>query len=197
MIPNFERTPVGWTFADSDVALAELLDEFEFKARAAGAPVDQLAPGADPDEVRSVLESSGLACHPQLLEWFGWHNGYKSARPDAASSLPQMIASSVQSSAEWGCLPDPYQSWMLLSEEAWGPVVDLTADADQPITAAFASDDFNPDALARRGGLVYSLTTVVAWWIFGVDSGGYSWNGAAWEANPELLHPSQQAVHFF
>lgn len=181
----------------SNEPLSELLSEFESRARAAGAPVDQLAPGADPDDVRELLESSGLACHPELLEWFGWHNGHSTSRPDAANSLPQMIASSVQSSVEWGRLPDPNQTWMLLTEEAWGPVVDLATDATGPLRVAFASDDFNADALARRGGIVRSLTTVVSWWIFGIDAGGYSWNAIAWDINPESLHPSQRDAHFF
>ena len=166
-------------------------------ARAAGAPVDQLAPGVDADTVGRVFHSAGLPCHPELLEWFGWHDGYSEAKPSAAMSLPQMIAGPLRSSVEWGPLSDPNQAWMLLTEEAWGPAVDLGTPDSEPLRVGFVSDDFDPEGLARRGGVVRSLATMVAWWIIGIDSGGYVWNGIAWDVHEDLLHPSQRSAHFF
>jgi len=44
---------------------------------------------------------------------------------------------------------------------------------------------------------VVSLATVIAWWIEGIDSGGYAWEDGQWTVNANLLPESQRDVHFF
>lgn len=56
------------------MALLGALLEWEQLWRATGAPVDEiLAPGLRPDEVRASLGRESV--HPDVLTWFGWHNG--------------------------------------------------------------------------------------------------------------------------
>jgi len=193
VIGDFAKTIDGWTLASGE-SLSELLKRFETDAVAAGAPVDQLAPGL---QLAEIEEAFGFTPHPELVEWFQWHDGYTEDNPQAAGSLPQVIASSARSTVEWGRLPEPNESWMLVTEEAWGPVVDLESPASEPLRVAFASDDFDPDRAAAEGRLVRSLRTMVAWWIAGIGSGGYAWEGNHWVVNADLLPESQREVHFF
>lgn len=56
------------------MALADALHEWEQMWRATGAPVDEiLSAGLRPDEVRAAIGRE--AVHPDVLTWFGWHNG--------------------------------------------------------------------------------------------------------------------------
>lgn len=193
MTTGFVKTNDGWTLGSGE-SLTELLGRFESVAVAAGAPVDQLAPGLQLPEIENVF---GVRPHPELVEWFQWHNGYTKDNPQAAMSLPQMIASSAQSAVEWGRLPAPNESWMLITEEAWGPVVDIGSPDSESLRVAFASDDFNPERIAAEGRLAKSLGTMVAWWIAGIERGGYAWEEGRWVVNANLLAESQRDAHFF
>ena len=85
------KTRDGWTLGSGE-SLTDLLKRFESVAVAVGAPVDQLGPGLQLAEIEKAF---GVRPHPELVEWFQWHNGYTEDNPQAATSLPQMIASSA------------------------------------------------------------------------------------------------------
>jgi hypothetical protein len=52
------------------------LDDLEQRLRAFGAPiVDAFRPGAAPDKVRAALADEGLRAHPDVVAWWGWHDG--------------------------------------------------------------------------------------------------------------------------
>jgi hypothetical protein len=56
--------------------LRGVLDELEERLRAFGAPIVQaFRPGAPADEVRTVLATEGLQAHPDVVAWWGWHDG--------------------------------------------------------------------------------------------------------------------------
>ncbi len=61
---------------DEPTELQRLLGELEQRLRAFGAPIVQaFRPGAPADEVRTVLAAEGLQAHPDVVAWWGWHDG--------------------------------------------------------------------------------------------------------------------------
>jgi len=53
-----------------------VLDELAEVLRAAGDPViEVLAPPLQPTKVRAQLDAVGIASPPDVVAWFGWHNG--------------------------------------------------------------------------------------------------------------------------
>lgn len=67
------------------MTLLDALLAWEKQWRATGAPVEEiLAPGLSPDEVRATLSRDDV--HPDVLTWFGWHNGGATALWDALPS---------------------------------------------------------------------------------------------------------------
>jgi hypothetical protein len=56
------------------MALADALQAWDEAWSATGAPIEELiAPGIGPDQVRAALGRENV--HPDVLTWFGWHNG--------------------------------------------------------------------------------------------------------------------------
>lgn len=52
------------------------LDELEHRLAAFGAPiVDAFRPGVPADEVRAIVGAEGVNVHPDVVEWWGWHDG--------------------------------------------------------------------------------------------------------------------------
>ena len=52
------------------------LDELEQRLAAFGARiVDAFRPGAPADEVRAIVGAEGVHAHPDVVDWWGWHDG--------------------------------------------------------------------------------------------------------------------------
>ena len=197
---KFSETRSGWMLEGaSPNRLRDLLEEFGQVAAAAGAPVFELAPGLPEDDVTGTLRDAGLPCPGELVVWFGWHNGHSAEKPGAASSLPQMIASSLSSAINYGLVPTSNGSppMMLLTEEPWGLAIELSVENDTP-PVRFLSEGEDPDAESRHLFRGLSLCTVVAWWLIGTGQGGYVWDGGQWQVTDvALLADSQRSAHFY
>jgi hypothetical protein len=86
------------------VTLTQLLEQLEGRLQQWGAPVvAAFRPGAAPDQVRSAAESTGCRPLPELVTWWGWHDGAAGPavldgpgivdRPDAALLEPWYVIS--------------------------------------------------------------------------------------------------------
>lgn len=169
--------------------LSRLLNELDavLNSHGAHALAEQLAPPAPQDEVLQVLASLGIAAHPELVTWFGWHNGYSKlpGNLELATGLPTFGPLSLDEivglyqSQDHGSEPWQWPTNRLplmasggaeiLAVEVHGPD-SLTVFPHDPFDA-----DYRPD-----GSRHSSLCTPVAWWTHAIRSGAYRYRPETW-----------------
>src|SRR5437867_7739126 len=65
------------------------LEELEQRLRAFGAPIaEAFRPGASADDVRATLAEEELPAHPDVVSWWGWHDGATLTDAPPVSSGP-------------------------------------------------------------------------------------------------------------
>lgn len=164
-------------------------------------------PGVPASEVTAVLSSLGLATPPEVVTWFGWHNGTVTWEPEGGRRRPwpfvgastwgapdlktclhgyqTLTSRSASIAGEIGCSQaeagwDP--SWFPVSFAGDGRSAGIDCSVSgtgSPIRVVGKADE-NPERIDAP-----SLAQVVRWWLDLYESGGYSWDGHAWQISAE------------
>jgi hypothetical protein len=202
---EFSPSPHGPTVERaSPVTLRRLLSRFEGLSIELGVPVDEMNSGVERENLEQEFAAEGLSVSDEVAVWFGWRNGSGSAW----GALPGMVAASFEqalhrraslrvsmsSEIAWG-VPD---GWLHLADDNYGLAVDATGPTNGTSRLHFASPQFDEESVVGKMR-ANSLCTVVAWWIYGIETGGHSWDALErdWITDVSLLHPTQRDEHFF
>lgn len=218
-LPPIVKKPDGYMAEGSSPALlAELLSVLEQEISTAGAPFrDWARPGIEGDVVADELSKVGLVASPELIVWFGWHNGFiDPPRPEGGSPMPNCVLTSLEAAVqiyrewvldmvrptgvewddvdlEWGA----GKGWLRLVASTVGLAIDCTGNFGGPPKLHYASEDF-----AYEGQDVYravSLCTFVTWQIEGIRNGGYVWSNEKkrWFGETSKMPSTQRAARFW
>lgn len=195
----------------SERLLGQLLLELEEEMARSGAPLTA-SQGLSEDEVRAGLSSIQLQPPPELLVWFGWHNGSTAqATRGSTPHLPNFSIASLSDAIERyratvqdftppeGLDPDFFDSgagagWLRLGRSNIGLAVECNTLSAPRIH--FATEDFNEAPANYRA---VSLCTFVGWRIYGLRSGAYRWNAHSqnWVTDVSRLHETQVTAAFW
>jgi hypothetical protein len=186
-------TPNGPTSEKTGApTLRLLLQQLHERLSAAKVPVDQmLLPGLAPEVVRARLEPAGLGAPDEVVEWFGWANGWAApdGAPRSAPPIPDLENSSLEDSLVLYSIVNPRAAtdsdftgatygvgngWLPLSHDNWGRFVycNASAHAAPPVRRA-NPEPWDPATTSMYHGV--SLCTFVAWTIESLDNGGARW----------------------
>ncbi len=213
---TFKDSPQGPTVEGaSPQSLRALLEELATTLAAVGVPLTSLRRGLARDAVIDRLTAAGLGAPEEVIEWFGWNDGQdvSAGQPLAlpgpalaglddaitrqahllAADRPEFFPGLSQEERLWGVAP----GWLRLVDDNTGLAVDCGGDPTQPPRIRFASAEF---ALrpANQTQQALSLCTLVAWWLYGIRGGGYTFDAGRgeWLTDVTRLEPSQFATGF-
>ncbi len=221
-LPEFFDTPNGPTVAGASPALlAALLDELVNTLGSLGIHLDYSAqPGLPESEIRARLAQFGLTAPDELVVWFSWRNGYsreseeRRVRMRAHAPIPNLPLTDLASSLEsyQGMLdfvapPGPPEDpamyyfgagpgWIRLTSSAVGVAIECLGNPEETPRVRFTEYDFSYVDPPMYQAV--SLCTPVAWTLYGIREGAYTWDPATrrWSTAGFRLHPSQRAAGF-
>lgn len=153
-----------------------------------------LAPGMPAEAVAADLTAAGLAAHPDLLTWWGWHNGQGDQRRNhrvmlagrwglfALSDALRAREANLRSHAEFRLdFPDAYRS-------TWIPIAD--GETCQVVVDCESGEVFrhNWEAESFPEGRRPSLSSLVRLWLTAFETG--IWKPPTSPDNPFWEDPS-------
>ncbi len=178
--------------------LAELLVEYEAElTRAAPEVIDLLAPGLDPDVIRSMLAEIGVVASDEVVTWFSWHDGrhFPADRwapelhpfiypTDLAGSIALYKALSPLNETVWSWK----QGWLMISKGLVGLMISSDRAPDSPSLVQFCDEDNFPGMKGTHPRAV-TLCPLVTTWIQAMRSGAIVWRDGAWSADQTKFDP--------
>lgn len=176
--------------SDAAELLAERLVRLETLLGSQGAPfIDTLLPGLPENEISGVLTAAGVSVLPELLVWFGWHNG-STSEEHQTGLLGWRLLSLGEAVAlhdlvlETSTQPEPVFPWLL---RTWFPLatsahryilVDVGgADGEHPIYVATGFEDLDDPEWPWSDA--DSMAEAVNHFLLTFEAGAYYWDAAA------------------
>lgn len=158
---------------------------------------DAVRPGLPPEAVASTLVAVGLEPHPEVIEWFGWHDGVngwrerKSAGVGGTRRSPLALAEAVEWRdyllTERSRLTEEVGAEVGFWEPGWFPLLVL-ANGTQSIGVDCGVDSDRLGQLIVAGDAwvdpfwMSGLSELVTRWLWFYETGGYAFRDGTWEA---------------
>ena len=165
--------------------LQRLLSELDNEWGRLGVPLERTRrPGKSPDKTRSQLEPLVGAVHPDLITWFGWHDGSDpvwDASPWGGGLVTLDLAISHREMNLEISGPGPSDDGMPRWCASWLPLMvgpsmgDLVLDSSTgEVLTPYWDDQRWPNRVAP------DLATAVKLWISVLQQGYYHWIDGSW-----------------
>jgi hypothetical protein len=165
--------------------LREALGDLEMAWASLGIAIDiTLKPGLSEDHVRAVLTDAFGYAHPDLVQWFSWHDGQSQASgpiiaPLGGFLLPLHLCL-VERQKNLDIGPDPYEFGDMTFSPTWLPLTDhpplVSFDTQSGAIRAISWND-NESFIETAAP---DLTTAVRLWIIALKGGYYRWYANKW-----------------
>lgn len=174
-------------------ALPDLLAELEQVWRQVDLPlVHRLRPGLSEDHVRTRLAEHGLSAPDEVIQWFGWHDGYEALRAHDFAPVGELITLDAGLAlyrepitfGERG-IPLYDSGWLAVVHWSFAAhmVLDCTHTGQHATTASLSFPE--PGEVVPPPDRHPSLTVPVAWWL-------ERWRTGAWyPANNAVCHDEE------
>lgn len=182
-LPEIILSPDGLTVENAGAELlVELLSAFDRASDEQGAPADEyFAPGLSRSRISDDLAEIGLSSPDELLVWWSWHNGLRSARQisyhdqlDLGSAIQLYLDVEIGTDWDYQWHPD----WIRTSGTGnIGGAVSCAPGSRAPLVR-FVSPEYTGTQPGETARQVVSLCTPITWALTGIRDGWRWWDTA-------------------
>lgn len=181
-------------------ALSGHLAEYDVRLRSVAPHVaNALADGLQREAVVGRLDAAAVPPHPDLVDWFGWHDGYKDANYqlpifggywmrslEFALDRTERLRLPRGSLARAHLTPLASPSALRISDEAGGRALWFETTGEEETGPGLYVLPYRGEATVRVGD---GLASLVEAWLELLDL-GLTWNGSSWTIAPGASVPS-------
>lgn len=181
-------------------ALSGLLAEYDVRLRSVAPQVaNALAEGLQREAVVARLDAAAVPPHPDLVDWFCWHDGYKGANYqlpifggywirslEFALDRTERLRLPRGSLARAHLTPLSSPSALRISDEAGGRALWFETTGERETGPGLYVLPYRGETTVRVGD---GLASLVEAWLRWLDL-GLTWNGSGWTVAPGASVPS-------